>query len=138
MFRYQRRCPQSATYQIDFADPFHFGPLKTIDTPGESSASSDVGHDEAPAIQHEDIWITEDFLGAEKNKVIYRSWDAFTDQTTKEPCSAYLSEGGPQAFDAASSLQAKDDSPESAPPNVVQSKDFTMVSLHQTSTQSAD
>ncbi|KAI9877847.1 MAG: hypothetical protein M1830_002650 [Pleopsidium flavum] len=117
-------------FDLEFADPFHFGPLETIDTFGESLASSDVGHEEAPVVQDEDIWITEDLLGAEKTKLIYRSWDAFTDTTTKEPCSAYLSEGGPQAFDAALSLDSRNGSRKSAPPNVVQSKAFTMCLLY--------
>ncbi len=66
---------------------------------------------------------------APAKEIIYRSWDTFTDLMTTDPCSAYISEHGSPAFDAALRLQAKNDSPVTARLILVSPKAFTAVRL---------
>lgn len=92
--------------------------------------SSDIGHDELQLDQDEDIWGIGDFIEPQGKEKIHRSWDTFRDNTDKEPCSAYISEGRPQVFDEALRLQSKNTSGNDTPSNVVQYKLLITVWYH--------
>lgn len=81
--------------------------------------SSDIGHDEPQVDQDKDFGWIRDSVEPQINKIIHRSWDTFGDATTEEPCSAYISDGYPQAFDAALRLESRNISRQDAPSNVV-------------------
>lgn len=90
--------------------------------------SSDLGHDGSQVDEDEDIWRFGDLVEPEGNEIIHRSWDNFGDNAgVEEPCSAYISEGPPQVFDAALRLQRRKTSSKDATSNIVQSKLLTTV-----------
>lgn len=86
-------------------DNFQYGPLPDLILPEGSILSSDS----EPAIeaQDEDIWKVAVEIGPLDRDIKYYTWEGFQHQDYKEPCSAYISEAGPQTFDAALQLQAE-------------------------------
>jgi hypothetical protein len=82
--------------------------------------SSDIEHDEPQIDQEEDIWGFGDSIEPQGKEIIHRSWDTFGDNAGGEPCSAYISEGRPEVFDAALRLQSRNTSGKDTPSSVVQ------------------
>lgn len=102
-------------------DNFHYGPLSNLTLPEGSILSSDS----EPAHEHqeEDIWKVAVEIGPLDKDIKYYTWEGFQHQDYKEPCSAYISEAGPQTFDAALQLQAEKKGAMSNP-NVIHSDPF--------------
>jgi hypothetical protein len=87
-------------------DNFHYGPIADVPLPEGSTLSSDPEpqHEE----QEEDIWKIALDVGPLDKDISYYTWETFQNQDYKEPRSAYISEAGPQAFDAALQVHAKE------------------------------
>lgn len=114
--------------EVEYTDPFRLGPIENIEVLAESVESSDLGHDESHVDQDEDIWRIGDLVEPKGNEIIHRCWDNFGDNAgEEEPCSAYISEGRPQVFDAALRLQRRKTLSKDASSNIVQSKLLTTV-----------
>jgi len=79
-------------------DGFAFGPLPELDSLDESSVSLDTPPSETVG---DDVWQVALELGPANKDVAFFSWEAFENPGHTEPRTAYLTEAGPHAFDAA-------------------------------------
>ncbi|KAH5421606.1 spindle pole body subunit [Parastagonospora nodorum] len=83
-------------------DTFEFGPLPELDNLDASSISL-----ESPCIEpEEDIWQVALELGPANKDVLFHTWEGFQNSQHVERRTAYITESGPEVFDAA--LQADD------------------------------
>ncbi|KAF1913005.1 Spc98 family-domain-containing protein [Ampelomyces quisqualis] len=83
-------------------ETFQFGPLPELDSPDVSSISLGTPSLEA----EEDLWQAAFELGPADKDVLFHTWEAFEHPQHLETQTAYLTERGPETFDAA--LQADD------------------------------
>ena len=80
---------------------FRYGPLENERTRASSLAEfSDDSTEEARSVE-EDPWSIAQISLPDEKTLGLKSWESFQDITFKEPRIIYLSEGGPQALDAA-------------------------------------
>ncbi|KAF2456041.1 Spc98 family-domain-containing protein [Lineolata rhizophorae] len=102
--------------RIPDLETFRFGPIEDADALSESVISaasaerqndSTKGEDNAEDDTGEDIWDAALGLGPVDRDARFCSWEAFQVRNHVEPRSAYLSEAGPRAFDAALELYAE-------------------------------
>ncbi|KAH7071983.1 Spc98 family-domain-containing protein [Paraphoma chrysanthemicola] len=84
-------------------DTFEFGPLPELDSIDESSLSIDTLHIEPD----EDLWQVAFELGRANKDVLFHTWEGFENREHHEIRTSYLTERGPEAYDAA---LAQDDS----------------------------
>jgi hypothetical protein len=83
-------------------ETFEFGPLPELDSLDESSISI-----ETPSLEaEEDIWQAAFDLGPANKGVVFHTWEGFEKTQHAETQTSYVTERGPEAFDAA--LQADD------------------------------
>lgn len=83
---------------------FEYGPLEDLENPELSSASSLNGSNGLFPCQEqeeEDVWSATQILDPGSEPADFKSWDRFYAKALKEPRTAYISEAGPSAFDAA-------------------------------------
>lgn len=78
-------------------ETFEFGPLPDLDSLDESSIVIDT----PPLEPDEDIWQIALDQGPAKKDVLFHTWESFETRQNVENPSPYLSEQGPEAFDAA-------------------------------------
>ena len=81
-----------------------YGPLEDVENLDLSSVSSTTGSSSPAAYQEqeeEDVWSSAQILDPEPIPAELKSWEKFYDQGSKQSRTAYISEGGPHAFDAA-------------------------------------
>jgi hypothetical protein len=83
-------------------DTFEFGPLPELDSLDESSISLGT----PPLEPEEDIWQVALELGPANKDVLFHTWEGFENPQHVERRTAYITECGPEAYDAA--LQADD------------------------------
>lgn len=77
-------------------DTFEFGPLPELESLDESSISI-----EAPSIEpEEDLWQVAFNLGPANKDVLFHTWEAFENSQHVERRTTYVSECGPELFDA--------------------------------------
>jgi hypothetical protein len=85
-------------------ETFEFGPLPELDSIDESSISV-----ETPSLEpEEDIWQVALDLGPANKDILFYTWEQFEKSQPVETRTAYITERGPEAFDAA--LQAHNSS----------------------------
>ena len=78
-------------------DTFAFGPLPELDSLDESTVSI-----ETPALEpDEDVWEVALGLGPANKHVLFYTWEAFEKDEHIESRTPYITERGPQAYDAA-------------------------------------
>ncbi|KAF2025642.1 hypothetical protein EK21DRAFT_75880 [Setomelanomma holmii] len=78
-------------------DTFEFGPLPELDSLDEPSLSIQTPNLEPD----EDIWEVAFELGPANQNVLFHTWEGFEDREHVESRTAYVTERGPEAFDAA-------------------------------------
>ncbi|KAF2870553.1 Spc98 family-domain-containing protein [Massariosphaeria phaeospora] len=83
--------------QLPDIDTFEFGPLPELESLDESSLSIDT----LPPETEDDIWQIAFELGPANKDIEFFTWEAFDDREYKEPPTPYITESGPQPFDAA-------------------------------------
>ncbi len=98
--------PPSQDLDLDVPDltSFEYGPLEDLDKPELSSASSidsSIGSFLCQEQEGEDIWSSTQIIDPGPQPAVLKSWEKFYHKASKEPRTAYISEGGPGAFDAA-------------------------------------
>ena len=78
-------------------DTFNFGPLPDLDSLDESSISI-----EPPALEpEEDVWEVALELGPASKDVLFYTWEGFENSLHVEIRTPYVTERGPEAYDAA-------------------------------------
>ncbi|KAI9816212.1 MAG: hypothetical protein M1827_001813 [Pycnora praestabilis] len=103
---------------------FEFGTLENLNTPDDSSGLSEVEQHDHSDLDDGDIWrFSGADLEARKDPHLH-SWDRFLNSDSREPRTTYISEAGPQAFDAALELQARNNVSEHSAGDVLQSRIF--------------
>jgi len=92
-------------------ETFQYGPLAVIEPLADSAPSSNADAEQTEPVEEDtdDLWRVAFELGPLRDDVRYHSWDAFECQDWKEPKSAYISEAGPEIFDALICEQATQD-----------------------------
>ena len=92
----------SKTFELDLPklSSFTYGPLPDLSALDASSVSSSPDLFEFPDVREENIWSFSEADESEQKRGRFRSWEAFYDNGSKEPNTVYISEGGPQVFDA--------------------------------------
>ncbi|KAL6704903.1 hypothetical protein ACN47E_007448 [Coniothyrium glycines] len=78
-------------------DTFEFGPLPELDTPDESTVSIDA----PPLEPAEDVWEVAFELGPANKDVRFFTWESFEKGQHVDEQAPYITERGPEAFDAA-------------------------------------
>ncbi|KAA6408525.1 MAG: spc97 spc98 family [Lasallia pustulata] len=94
-------------------DSFHFEPVEFVETPESSSSAGSSVAEQVEAIEsidNEDIWSFPGDNRWQQVHGVYNTWEKFYDADFQEPRSAYISEAGPRALDAALVLQGRLDS----------------------------
>ena len=104
---------------------FEYGPLENLENPELSSASSVDGSIGAFSFQEEedeDIWSSKEIINPPPVPAEFKSWEKFLSKASKEPSTAYFSEGGPSVFDAliSQSLRSQTDLPAKLAGHVLQ------------------
>lgn len=80
---------------------FGYGPLETPATVGSPFYESTDDSTEDMEFVEEDPWSDANLWIQSDRPSKFKSWEIFFDKSFKEPRTAYMSEGGPLAFDAA-------------------------------------
>jgi len=100
--------PFPPSKDLDFHLPdltsFEYGPLENLENPELSLASSvngSIGSFPCQDQEEEDVWSATQILAPGPEPAEFKSWDRFYAKALKEPRTAYISEAGPIAFNAA-------------------------------------
>lgn len=100
--------PFPPSKDLDFHIPdlisFEYGPLENLGNPELSLASSVNGSTGSFSCQdqeEEDVWSATQIFAPGPEPAEFKSWDRFYAKAVKEPRTAYISEAGSSAFDAA-------------------------------------
>ncbi|OCL13039.1 hypothetical protein AOQ84DRAFT_385678 [Glonium stellatum] len=96
-------------------ESFQFGPLPDVDSPDQSTVSIET----EPQGDEEDIWELTLNLGPVDKDSRFFTWEHFESPWCAEPRSAYVSEAGPQVFDAALQLHIQADEQSNLPGKVL-------------------
>ncbi|KAL8742159.1 MAG: hypothetical protein Q9190_005312 [Brigantiaea leucoxantha] len=91
----------------NYSTLFASQPLEELESIGSVSLSSDQDDVEKPEFDLDDLW-SQPVLNHGQDEAELKSWEKFYQKTFKEPCTAYLSEGGPRVFDAVLNLGVDD------------------------------
>jgi hypothetical protein len=84
--------------QLPQIDDFAFAPLPELDSSAASLVSLDTP---PPEPAEEDVWQFARELGPANTDTAFFSWETFAQPARVEPPTAYLTEAGPHAYDAA-------------------------------------
>ena len=115
---------KSLELQLPDLSSYTHGPLEDLGALDASSVSSSPESFEVPEALEEDIWSFPDTDQSGRTNTKLNSWENFYDRNFQEIRTVYISEGGPQVFDAALAAAAEaieDDDLSSDPGRVVQS-----------------
>ena len=115
---------KSLELQLPDLSSYTHGPLEDLGTLDASSVSSSPESFEVPEVLEEDIWSFPDTDQSGHIITGLKSWERFYDRNFQESRTIYISEGGPQVFDAALAAAAEkigNDDLSSGPGRVVQS-----------------
>ena len=115
---------KSLELQLPDLSSYTHGSLEGLGALETSSVSSSPESFEVPEILEKDIWSFPDTDQSGRINTALNSWEKFYDRSFQESRTAYISEGGPQVFDAALAAAARtteDDDLGSSPGRVVQS-----------------
>ena len=115
---------KSLELQLPGLSSYTHGPLEDLGALDTSSVSSSPESFEVPEVLETDIWSFPDTDQSGGIDTALNSWERFYDRNFQESRTVYISEGGPQVFDAALALAARtteDDDLSSGPGRVVQS-----------------
>ncbi|ORY18519.1 Spc98 family-domain-containing protein [Clohesyomyces aquaticus] len=94
---YAPRKPLDHELRLPDLDSFEFGPLPDLDSVEDVSVSTES----LAAELEDDIWNIALELGPADKDVRFFAWETFEDETHQERYTPYISESGPDAFDAA-------------------------------------
>ena len=114
----------SKSLELQLTDLYTHGPLEDLGALDTSSVSSSPESFEVPEVLENDIWSFPDTDQSGRINTALNSWEKFYDRNFQEFRTVYISEGGPQVFDAALAVAAgttEDDDLSSGPGRVVQS-----------------
>ena len=98
--------PKDFDLRLPDLSSFAYGPIQDLGTLDVSSVTSSAESIDIPEVVEDDIWRFPKQDEKEHTIVTIKTWDNFHDKTFREPRSVYISEAGPQAFDAALVAQA--------------------------------
>ena len=96
--------PQELDLHLPSLISFDYGPLENLEDlepPSASSIAGSIGSLSCQGEEEEDIWSATQIIDPDPGPAEFKSWERFHNTASKEPRTAYLSEGGPSAFDAA-------------------------------------
>ena len=92
---------KSLELQLPDLSSYNHGPLEDLGALDTSSVSSSPESFEVPEVLQEDIWSFPDTDQSRHINTALNSWERFYDSNFQESRTVYISEGGPQVFDAA-------------------------------------